>query len=383
MSETTRATERRQDFRCFLSSVVVWILVFASVCSCVAILFPSRSLNAADGVESRFRMIVEKLNPFLNSPEQADIVMLGSSLILVPAVRCDDKMNGKECRFDREFFSHYIIEYSQASYLEKQLKLRFGDDIKVKNLGIAASIMSDHCGIFKMMLAEEKHPRLLILALAPRDFLDNTYKEHLKTPTRMFIREFEDPSFVPASFSSLHFLDAVTNIEHRFGKVIAKLRTSSIEIACAVTGHVASVDHYRPPAVPHDERANELNDLETYRRLYNPPNFKMLASQSEYLREFLVAAKANNIPVLVVNMPVTKENIATLDPVARSIYTSRLKSLTTEFNTPFLDVGTDTDKLYQKTDFEDCCHLNTAGGEKFFGALVDYLGSRSSLVKKI
>lgn len=384
MPEVTTAKEQLQSkLGILLSSVVVWILFFASACSLVVILFPSRLLNAADGIESRLRIVVEKLNPFLNTSEQADIVMLGSSLVLVPAVRCDDKLNGKNRRFDREFFARYILEYSKATYLEHQLKMQFGEDIKVKNLGIASAVMSDHFGIFKMMLEEEKHPRLLILALAPRDFLDNTQEEYLKTPTRMFIREFENPSFIPASLNSSDLLDASTNIEHRFEKVIAKLRTASVEMACAVTGHAAFVEHYRPPSVKRDELVNELNDLETYRHLYNPPNFKMLARQSEYLRQFLATAKAKKVDVLVVNMPVTKENIDTLDPSARSIYISSLKKLTKEFDTPLLDIGSDTEKLYMKTDFEDCCHLNTAGGEKFFAALVEYLGSRGSFNKKV
>jgi hypothetical protein len=175
-----------------LKSAMIWLLAFALSFLLIALLLPAKVFNAADGVTSTFRVLVTKLASFLPSREQPEIVLMGSSLVLTPAVRCDDKMEGKTPCYERWYYDRYIPEYTRASYFQKQLNENAGVSVQIKNLGVASSIMSDQYAIFKLMLKEQKRPDLLILGLAPRDFLDNTQQRHLETPTRMFVREYDE-----------------------------------------------------------------------------------------------------------------------------------------------------------------------------------------------
>jgi hypothetical protein len=68
-------------------------------------------------------------------------------------------------------------------------------------------------------------------------------------------------------------------------------------------------------------------------------------------------------------MPLTKENTDTLAPPALSAYTAMLSSVSKDYGAGFLNIGSGSPQ-YSLKDFEDCCHLNSSGGEKFYAALV-------------
>lgn len=350
-------------------SALVWTLLFSFACISIALFIPHRALNAADGVTSTFRVLVTKLAEFLPSKEQADIVVLGSSLVLTPAVRCDDRMLGKAPCYDRWYYDRYIPEYTKSDYLHKRLLEKTGLDLKIKNLGVASSIMSDQFGIMQLMLAEGKQPKLIIVGLAPRDFLDNSQQKHLNTPTRMFIREYVEQSILPKNLTATELQDSAEKMRRRFDKVIAALRKTSTNIACKLSGHEPRAE-YGSVNTYLGDRPNRLKDLDTYKKLYNPPNFAMLQTQAKYLEDMLMTAKENKIAVLIVNMPLTRENTAALDPHALAAYTATLEKLTCQYGAGFLNIGSQN-AAYSLNDFEDCCHLNSKGGEKFYAALIE------------
>jgi hypothetical protein len=364
-----------------LKSAFAWLLVFCYLGAGFALTIPARNLSAADGVSGTIRVLVAKLASFLPSAEQPDVVLLGSSLVLVPAVRCDDQLLGKTPCYDRWYYDRYIPCYSQSVYLQKQLQDKFGLTLRIKNLGVASSIMSDQCGIFKLMLSEGKRPGLLILGLAPRDFLDNSQQKHLQTPTRTFIHEYSQASLLPEKCDPAGLLAAGSKITHRFEKVFGRIRSECTDLACRLTGHPSQAE-VNTTAAAGGDRPNRLVDVETYRKLYNPPNFTMLAQQSNYLEQLLATARENRISVLVINMPLTRENTDTLDRQALAAYQDTLANLTTKYGAGFLNIGSGSAD-YSLKDFEDCCHLNTRGGEKLYASLVSYLDNNHELLSAL
>lgn len=373
----TELKAQSSSFTLWKSAVLLTItfLVFAFV---AALAIPSRYLSAADGVTGTFRVLVTKLAAFLPSKENPDLVFLGSSLVLTPAVRCDDKMEQKLACYDRWYYDRYIPEYTEAKYFQSKLKEQAGLSFSVKNLGVASSIMSDQFGIYRLMLQENKHPRVVVLGLAPRDFLDNTQQKYLETPTRLFIKEYEQDSLLPSKWSAAKIKESATKVQHKVEKVIAKLRSLAVDFACSASGHQAKPEIAVTTYV--GDRPNRLKDLETYKKLYNPPNYRMLEQQSGFLQKLLLAAKNNGTSVIVVNMPLTEENVAALGPQAYAAYTGSLSHLCNQYDAKFLDIGTQH-VGYTLQDFEDCCHLNGRGGEKFYSSLIDAIKSDKNLSK--
>lgn len=357
-------------------SPYVLIVLFLIAAMAVALLVPPKLLDAADGVESKYRVLVSKLSNFLTSSENPDVVVMGSSLVLMPSVRCDEKAEGKKPCYDTWVYERLVPEYTKADYFAKQLQEQLGFNLSVKNLGVASSIMSDHQGIFETMLGVGKKPRLVILGIAPRDFLDNTISKPMNTPTRSFLTEFHDTSILPESFTAEGLQKYPTKLEHRFKKVMAYIKTHAIDVACNVSKHPASAD-YVSTGGDGSERPNKLADLDRYKNLYNPPNYEMLNTQVGYLRDFLISAEHNGVNVLIVNMPLTRQNLSALNSDALKEYKRQVNHLAMNYKATFLDLGSTS--TYSLNDFEDCCHLNSKGGHKFFDDLIVAVKSDSGL----
>ncbi len=357
-------------------SPYVLIVLFLIAAMAVALLVPPKMLDAADGVETKYRVLVSKLSNFLSSQENPDVVVMGSSLVLMPSVRCDEKADGKKPCYEPWFYDRLVPEYTKSDYFEKLLKNKLGLNLSIKNLGVASSIMSDQQGIFEAILSTGKKPRLVILGVAPRDFLDNTFPNAAKTPTHSFLTEFHDNSILPASFTAEGLQAYPTKLEHRFKKVMAYVKTHAIDVACNVSKHPATAE-YTSSGGDGTERPNKLSDLERYKKLYNPPNYEMLNTQAGYLRDFLISAEHHGVNVLIVNMPLTRQNLAALNSDALKEYKRQINHLAMNYNATFLDLGSTSS--YSLNDFEDCCHLNSKGGRKFFDDLIASVQSDRSL----
>jgi hypothetical protein len=291
MSNQSFEINRQFSARRLLGSTSL-ILTFLIVAATLSILcVPTKTLDAADGVPTKYKVHVSKLSSFFSSKEQPDVVIIGSSLVLMPAVRCDDRLSGKSDCYDDWYYYKHIPEYTQASCLEHMFA-RAGFPVKIKNLGVASSIMSDHAGILKTLLAEGKKPGLVICGIAPRDFLDNSQQRIEETPTQMFLREYNARSTIlPVSIARADLAHWYTNSEHQIKKFLARIRNTSTDFVCDLTNHPAALQHVRTETAYMAGKPNLLKDLETYKKLYNPPNFKMLEQQKGYLQEFLSLAR--------------------------------------------------------------------------------------------
>lgn len=354
------------------SSPLGWLIAFLILSFCLVLAIPKTWLDAADGVSANYRRLVSKLSAYAASKEKPDVIFLGSSLVLIPAAHCDNYLHGRAAGPD--FYDSFIPEYTKAEYLEKLLAKQKRPNLQIKNLGVASSIASDQLSIFKMLCAEKKLPRLLILGLAPRDFLDNSQQAYTQTPTAQLIQEHEDRSALPARLTAEELKASLERLSHRGQKVLARIRHASTNLLKELRGESSNpAEACLPP--PNWDRVSRLKkDLDTYRKLYNPPNFQMLKTQSSFLSELLQSAKDNGVAVLVVNMPLRKMNTELLDKNAYEAYLEQLARLSKENGCQFLDLGSNSGK-FSDSDFEDSCHLNLEGAKKFYASLAERLES--------
>lgn len=341
---------------------------------------PSDWLDAADGVPSKYKVLVSKLTKYFRDDENPEVVILGSSLVLMPAVRCDDRLEGKQDCHDEWYYYKHIPEYDRSVYLEQALNKRSGLDLRVRNLGVASSIMSDHAGVLQAIFAQGKSPRLVICGIAPRDFLDNSQQKFMETPSQMFLRELElKPNLLPRGVSEEELGRWWMASNHQFRKIAARLKGICSDYVCQLTGHPSHLQFTRTSDLPLEGKPNLLKDLDTYRKLYNPPNFGMLAEETAYLRKLISFANERGAKVVLVNMPLTRQNIAALDPQAHRAYLETIRSVSREEGAVLVDIGSASPD-FSLSDFEDCCHLNAAGGWKLYDKLLSaILGDRAVL----
>jgi hypothetical protein len=103
--------------------------------------------------------------------------------------------------------------------------------------------------------------------------------------------------------------------------------------------------------------------------MYLPVNEELFKKQQASFGKLLQLLKSNNIPTVVVDMPLTKENLALLPDSALQQYRETIDSACRTYDArlwhPELNLGLN--------DFSDSAHMNASGGKKFFSALDSYL----------
>lgn len=346
-----------------------------------------------------------KLPEFMHQHTTPDLLMLGSSLVVVPAVRCDDELNNKRTRYDQEYRRTYLNGYNKAEYLQKILAEKVQKPVHIANLGVIASMMSDHQLILEKTLDSGKKPKLVVCCLAPRDFLDNYRAQVESTPVYQVLA---DAQFLEDLFARHAKLDEIlsyaTGLIWHYYQVRADYKTiivgqtadlldrpTSLFMAAfnahakkenATANNAALEDDPMRTKKPHkspdyDAPPNTLEDLENYRNVYLPVNDKCFETQRTYLEKLLKECQDSHIPILIVNMPLTKQNKDILPAELWSRYFATVKGLCTKYGASYYDA--DDQSSYTLADFEDSCHMNAQGGKKFYKTVLEPISTNLKL----
>lgn len=338
--------------------------------------------------------LVAKLPEFMKQGGNPDLLILGSSLVVIPAVRCDDELNGKQTRYDQEYRRTYMNGYNKAQTLQKMLIERMHRPITLANLGIIASMMSDHQLILEKALKSGKKPKLVVCCLAPRDFLDNYRSQVETTPVYQVLADAQFLQDLIARHAKLdEILSYATGLIWHYYQVRADYKTiiigqtatllnrpSSLFMAALASdgkteAPIAGEDTFaesnqKPEKSPNYEAPpNTLEDLNNYKKVYLPINDKCFETQRTYLQKLLKQCQDTHTPVLIVNMPLTRQNKDILPPELWARYFATVKGLCTKYGASYYDA--DDQAGYTLADFEDSCHMNAQGGKKFYKAVLE------------
>lgn len=332
--------------------------------------------------------VVSKLPEILAAPANKDILLLGSSLVQVSTVRCDDKLNGVPSRWDGWYYRYYINPYPKADYLEKLLSTRFQTPVSVCNAAVSASVVSDQFLIASDYLASGKQPKLAIVCVAPREFLDNNRAKYKQTPTaKILTNSLADLVDAGANVSQIgqHLLSRVWNVYRGrtdfrdFLLAVASVQTqrpmnkNEQPIVTSASRHF-SQKHYPLYFQPE----NMVYDLPGYKRMYLPINRQQWSVQTEKFRSLLALLRDHGVATVVVDVPVTGENYALLPKNVLTEYRYFVEQEATRFGAKLVRPG-DHIAFNTKTDFEDSAHMNASGGGKLYKAIVDGIASEAEL----
>lgn len=384
------------------SSTAVWLLVML----CSANFMIAAAIAAFDPLEwldemeliSLDNLGITKVPDILQSNTNAPVVILGSSLMLFPAYRLDDELGlaNANKRPSREEHIYKLLSYSRAGYFEQLLRNHTQEAVTVTNAAVAGSLVSDQYLIAKQYLSSGKRPKLFLITIAPRDFLDNERKEIDRTATKSILSNF----ILPNEYIGLLFTDPMLALSKSgalvhtalngcsgWYKYRADLQQLVSGITARATGHPVSLIHvaehqnknaadaaFWPPkrSTPAVKRPNTLADLSAYRNMYLPVNKELFQQQRTYFGKLLGLLHSENVPTIVVDMPLTKENLAILPDYVLNKYRTFVESTCHAYGAelwrPELDLGLN--------DFSDSAHLNSEGGKKFFSALDSHIASK-------
>jgi len=236
-------------------------------------------------------------------------------------------------------------------------------------------MVEDYNLIFEKLCCFGKCPKFLVIAVAPRDFLDNTIPpghsaishslkryatmaeifglDHLKARGKCL------SSLVSAWFEWFRTA-LIKSVRSSFSSRERRLSIS----ACSKEQSDSSRKNFEQAFYLGE---NSLSNLDDYRHRYLPVDGKRFAVQLMAMNELLNNAKNHGVRVVVVDMPLTAENQQLLSESVWSAYRSSLRDVCTQNRAELLSATKMDD--YEKGDFLDSCHLNAKGAHKCLNAI--------------
>lgn len=328
-----------------------------------------------------------------------DVALIGSSLMRRPFHACDEIELGP---IDYK-------NYSQATALAHRLS-EGREKTDVFNLARDGAMVTDALLIQKHLLRGKLKPKVLVYGLAPRDFVDSLLINERSTDTFRCLLSFIDALNNGDCFTAnrnellqLIFQQAVPLYAAHQG-----MQTKTDEVAKAIFYRDVSTSGSRTSA----SVDSADTDSERYQQLllaalkntksrvavgasqknavkiiskaahetkewrfslfqYNMRYFQIDQSrfdrQEKALTRLLETAKARDIKVLVVNMPLALVNLDLMPPDLYPHYLERVKQVCSKRNASFLDLQ--TDKSFNRSNFDDIAHLNASGGKKLIARI--------------
>jgi hypothetical protein len=328
--------------------------------------------------------------------ELHNVALLGSSLVVSAVSNCD--ANHFLTSFD-------LTKYHKAGYLDYLLHKRLNGEFNTFNLSAPGQMPSDAYLTLKGMVNVSQRPEVVIYGIAPRDFIDSTLSSPVDTEPFKYLRRIVNIDDVASGLyrSPIPRLDwFLQRTVYLYGNSL-DIQMSSNELFTYVMSYVVPQPtktdrpftwwdrtHILPkylageiipnsmmavPSTQNEAKQRYTDNTDEYRERYKRPEPSIYQTQFYFLRKLASYCHKEKIELVLVNMPLSKENIALLKPEVYQQYLQAIKEFGYNMNYPVIDLCAPS--VYSKGDFHDTVHLNAFGGKKFIWTLVDALHKSS------
>jgi hypothetical protein len=329
-----------------------------------------------------------KTQAYRTLAKQPDIMIMGSSLICVILQNAEAVYLKKPVD---------IVAHNNSVMLEDQLAERLHRNVSTFGFACGGMMASDSFSVAKTIFSANQHPKLLIVGIAPRDFIDNAFKDVTSSDVGRYMQhasqnkvfgrgDLKQPSALERFTlrnSSIYEkrLDFIATLNDGlrpifdiyFDQIWHSSRFISNTDLIAIKNLLCSPEDARlnqlimPPDSTDDHKY--VNNLDIYRMRYLPFSQNALASQCNYFEGFLKQCNELGIRVIVVNMPITKENIDLLPKSDYQLCVSKFESCARNNKSDYWDLNDPS--VFSRKDFRDSVHLNSIGSFKFIQLLAE------------
>jgi len=392
---TSGATTKPGLLSLLSHSYAVWALC-ALLCLDLICRIGWQSLDFDHYASPNRSMVWWVVDDYRRQKTQPDVVLMGSSLLM-------HVLHGGDAEYLK--LPQNEVYHHKSLMLEDLLRKRTGVKVNSFAFAIAGTMASDAYAICSTLFAQEKKPKAIIYSIAPRDFIDNTLASPASTDTFRMMSQlggvkdvewqarnglWEKVEYVLEQASSLYkHRNYFVHLQHHYVKPILRLvgykQTEEVHTPFALrrlsllemSEDIGSNERIALPGLA----AHYTDNSDEYRRRYQPFKQKEFATQCSYLEKMLSFCDQQGIEVVLVNMPLTADNIKLLTPGAYQLYKQNVTALAKRYHSEFIDMQ-DTSQ-FDKSLYCDTAHMTGAGGVKFFKSLADKLtdGSRLAIGK--
>jgi hypothetical protein len=356
---------------------------------------------------------------FRAQPQPANVVLLGSSLLVNPICAQEANFLQKEvdsvvnhrCRYLESRLQDQAKQAEEKRPLPTPLRssaqitpqAQAGPSATCFNFALPGSLMSDNYMILRTLLNGPRSPKMIVLGLALRDFIDNEVPCAAATPVFRYLERYTDVSDIvdlamPETWQRLEFslrrhvyllrkkLDvqsalsqfADANLRQGLQSGYSSCLLNQFDMSCYVPSLRSDIERNVWISKPNDCQPVKDNVPE-YKRRYRTANYKLFQCQKVFLEKFLAEAKSRGIKILIINLPTTREHLTLMPQGAYSQYLEVLRAAENRFHTPFLDLN--DDRRFYRADFVDTCHMRGSGGKKLLDCIAQEVRKNPELAK--
>lgn len=327
---------------------------------------------------------------YLSEQTAPDVVLMGSSLLMIPT-----------SLVEADFLNKNIdaVKHPHSKFLEQRLQ-EAGSARKLScfNFALPGAMVSDQYLTAHSLFVGKHAPKVMVLGLTLRDFIDSGVDSPTSTPTYQFFRHFEKTNDVrdllaispqaaaEVFYNNVNYLsDKRLELQAYFAKPISKAGESALSNLPVnqnfdamktqekgdgnILGNSAVTEgtFILPPhkVLPYKDNTRE------YKKRFASSNEKLFVNQLAFLDKLLDDAKAKNIKVVVANMPLTDKNMALMPKGMYERYLSEMNKRAHRGDLSLIDLNSQW--VFEDSDFQDTAHMNGAGGAKFMDLLAKSL----------
>ncbi len=335
---------------------------------------------------------------YLVDNKNPDIVFMGSSQMGSALFAC-------EASYLDEAID--TVVHRESRYAGHELKEKLGLEPTTFNLSIGGAMASDQFMLAKALFNKDYKPRLVVIGVNPRDFIDNSMPSASATdPFRYLSPYVKLGDLGQCAFPDLiswmdwqlnHYLPTKAlgeNVRSTLPKTIlswlgeseattASLHTVSDKGEVLAQTSKRQIDNEKPLTTDNLLKAIYgstgnirpglwkvvactwgafQDNTEEYRNRYRDSNPPIYSGQKKFFEEYLAYLKSEDIDVLVVGMPSLWPNRALLPDKFWTSFRKYLATATTRYGATLLDLTDDA--RFDSKDYLDTVHLNSTGGTR-------------------
>lgn len=336
-------------------------------------------------------MVWWTVNDFRKQKETPELVVIGSSLMM-------HALHGGDAEYTK--LPQNEVLHHRCEMLEDLIQKKTGAKVKSFAFALAGQMASDAYVLCSTLLPERK-PKVLVYGIAPRDLMDNTLDSPASTDIFKYMSKLGGTQ--DCAWQARHsvwekveycFEQASALYNHR--NYFVYLQQHYVQNILRLFGYKHTEEVHTPFALrrftlrdlPEDMGTNErialpnlevkyVDNSDEYRLRYQPFKQKKFDEQVAYLEKLMDFCQKQGIKLLMVNMPLTDDNIALMPPGTYDLYKRTVSGLAAKYNERFIDLQ--DSKRFPKRLYCDTAHMSGYGGVIFFNSLADKLTDGSQI----
>lgn len=329
--------------------------------------------SAHDVTAGIFKAIVTEIRQRSNA---GSTMVIGSSVVSLPIWKCDIPLVKPGGR----------LNLQRSAWLERYLTERNALKDEVVNASLSGAFVSDQFLLVDKLCMDKQKPALLIYGIVPRDFMDSCLSGYSRTPifhllvgpsdvfrlsNLLFTCFQEKADFILSK--ACYMFDHRGIFQHKFNSRLTDIANSIAGSTSETKDKPLKFDPKNPLAF-YDRKALWARSIKEYTSRYSYFNVAQFEKQKEFLNALITLCSERNIELVLVNMPLTKDNTDLMPKDLYRLYHEFISEVARKRDVPLIDLQ--GHGQYTDSDFVDTAHLNEKGGAKFLAMVGDLIIER-------